>query len=133
MFSQACVKNSVHKGEGVSDKHPLCRHTPRLTHPWADTPSLGRSPPPGPELPCRQTPPGQTHPWTNTHPGQTAPLQHTTTAADGTYPTGIHSCWNKISFLTVEESLNDTTLEGTRLKPLRGDLSNRSFIGTSES
>ena len=55
MFSQACVKNSVHRGRGV---HPLGRHpqadtTPLLadtlwTPPWADTPP--------PWTPPRQTP-----------------------------------------------------------------------------
>ena len=37
IFSQACVKNSVHRGLGCK---PLGRHTPS----WADSP-LGRQPP----------------------------------------------------------------------------------------
>ena len=120
MFSQPCVKNSVHKGGGVlpnnpGQTHPKANTPPGQTpHPWAETP-------PGADLPGGQTPPGQTAPRANTPPGQTAPLQHTTTAADGKYPTGMHSCWNKISLLTREDSVKDTTLEGTRLKPLRGN------------
>ena len=55
MLSQACVKNSVHRGR-------VCQTPPR-----ADT-----------------HPPGQTTPPT--------PQKHTATAADGTHPTGIHSC-----------------------------------------
>ena len=47
-------------------------------------------------------PPGKTRPWADTHPGQTPrrPSRHpsfpleTTTAADGTYPTGMHSCFH---------------------------------------
>ena len=62
MFSQACVKNSVHRGGGV--------HTPpgQTSHPRADTP-------PGQTPQTRQTPP-----------------QQMATAADGTHPTGMHSC-----------------------------------------
>ena len=41
---------------------------------------------------CRQTPPGHTHPGqTHTHLWQTPPPQ-AVTAADGTHPTGMHSC-----------------------------------------
>ena len=61
-----------------------------------DTPSLGRhlprqTPPPG------QTPPRQTPPWADTHPVQTQPR----TAADGTHPTGMHSCCKYNSTWTV--------------------------------
>ena len=52
MFSQACVKNSVHKG-GSAPVHAGI-HTP-----WADTPW---------QTPPRQTPPGQTPPWADSHP-----------------------------------------------------------------
>ena len=63
MFSQACVKNSVHRG----------RCTPPGRHP------LGR-------LPQVDNPQGR-------HPQQTAPLplQQTATVADGTHPTGMHA------------------------------------------
>ena len=59
MFSQACVKNSVHKGVYT---HPL--DTPL---PWADTP-----------------PPAAT-------------------TADGTHPTGMHSCF--IVFCELSENV----------------------------
>ena len=40
------------------------------------------------------TPLGQTPPRQDTHlPGQTPPPQQTATAADGTHPTGMHSCY----------------------------------------
>ena len=65
MFSQACVKNSAHRGEVSAAVHagihtpvaryPLARH-PLVRHPPADTP-----------LPAA-------------------------TAADGTHPNGMHSC-----------------------------------------
>ena len=54
MFSQACVKNSVHRGV-----HPLGRQPP------GQTPPLGRHPLP----------------------------RQTATAANGTHPTGMHSCF----------------------------------------
>ena len=62
-------------------KYPLGRHHhhPAQTPPWVDTPP--------------QTPPRQT-PWVNT-PGQTPdPPPETATAADGTHPTGMHSCYS---------------------------------------
>ena len=62
MFSQACVKNSVHREREVSGRHPQT-DTPLGRHPLqADTPKADR------------------------HPLQMA------TAADGTHPTGMHSC-----------------------------------------
>ena len=67
---------SLSAGESLG-RHPSPGKTPL---PWADTPPLGRLPSPG------QTPPGR-HPYGQTHtPNQTA------TAADGTHPTGMHSC-----------------------------------------
>ena len=77
MFSQACVKNSVHRGEGVWQTPP--RQTPLSPgrHPQADTPQA--------DTPSdRHTPQADT-PLTP-HPQQTA------TAVDGTHPTGMHSC-----------------------------------------
>ena len=71
MFSQACFKNSVHRGV----LYTLGRH------------SLGIHPTPG------QTPPT---------PGQTPPPPQTVTAADGTHPTGMHSCTNLIFNLTAK-------------------------------
>ena len=50
MFSQACVRNSVHRG-GCTP-HPLGRHPSWADTPWADTPWAD---PPG-QTPPRQTP-----------------------------------------------------------------------------
>ena len=67
MFSQACVKNSVHGG-GVYPTMHLGRHRPpRPVHAGIHTP-LGR------------------------HPPGAHPPPPTATATGGTHPTGIHSC-----------------------------------------
>ena len=71
MFSQVCVKNSVHRGEGVS-QHALEQTPPCPVH--AEIP------------PRADTPLGQTHP-----PGRQPPLPMDN-AADGMHPTGMHSC-----------------------------------------
>ena len=75
MFSQASVKNSIHYGGGRGvclqvqrGVHPLGRHPPQADTPWAHTP------------PSRQT-----------------PAQETASAADGTHPTGIHSCISNLN------------------------------------
>ena len=78
MFSQASV---CPQGEGVClwvwgctpplGRHPLGRHP------------LGRHPPR--QTPPRQMPPGQTLP--------PPPSPETATVADGTHPTGMHSCF----------------------------------------
>ena len=76
MFSQACVKNSVHSGVYPRADTPLGRHP----HPRADT-LLGKHPaPPGKQL---HLPP------------------ETATAEDGTHPTGMHSCSCMIRSLFV--------------------------------
>ena len=81
MFSQACVKNSVHRGRCTLPlAHPLDRHTPHL-----DTHTPGQTSPPWAENPC----PGQTTPWADT-PRVDTPRQ-TSTAADGTHSSGKHS------------------------------------------
>ena len=79
MFSQACVKDSVHKRGGVS-QHALGQtHTPGR-HPLPP----GRHPlPPWANPPDR--PPCPVH--AGIHPPPTA------TAAEGTHPTGMHSCY----------------------------------------
>ena len=59
-----------------ADNPPGSRHPPGQTPPGADTPQ-GEHPPP------EHTPPTPPHPHP---PGETA------TAADGTHPTGMHSC-----------------------------------------
>ena len=60
IFSQACVKNSVHSGGGGVSLS-ACWDTP----PWADT-SLGRHPPG--RHSSGQTPPRQTSPWADNPP-----------------------------------------------------------------
>ena len=37
-------------------------------------------------------------PWVDTPLGQTPPPQQTATAADGTHPTGMHSCLRKSQY-----------------------------------
>ena len=64
------------------------------TPPWADT-ALDRHPPP--DIPGAETPPAQcmlgyTHPCP-VHAGIHAPPLFAATAADGTHPTGMHSCF----------------------------------------
>ena len=97
IFSQACVKNSVHRGDVC---HSACWDTPSPgRHPtWADTPQaetphgqtlLGRHP--QAEMPPGQTPLGR-HPGADTPLGRHPPPQEAATAADGTHPTGMHSC-----------------------------------------
>ena len=71
MFSQACVKNSIHRGGGV--------HPP------------GQTPP-------EQTPPLYRHPRADTPPH---PPGQMATAADGTHPTGMHSCYQLYRFFTL--------------------------------
>ena len=76
--------------------HLLGRHTPGQTPP-ADTPllgryPLGRHPSERHPLPLGRPPPGKhplgRHPPPGGHPPRTA------TAAGGTHPTGMHSCWH---------------------------------------
>ena len=90
-----CVKNSVHRGctPPVQTSLPLCRHPPGQTHPLCRNPP-GR--PPGETTPGRYTP-WSTHPLgrhpLGRHPlGRPPPLHQMATAADGTHPTGMHSC-----------------------------------------
>ena len=106
MFSQACVKNFVHGGVYTSIHwvtHPLGRHPPPQqtpsgqTPPWADP--RGRHPswadtPPGQTPLLGRHPPGQTPIAPGRHPqGRQPPPQQTATAADGTHPIGMHSCF----------------------------------------
>ena len=81
IFSQECVKNSVHGGGELCLAQCMLGYTPPgqtppgQTPPWADTPLWADTPP-------RQTPTL----------GRPPPLQQTATAADDTHPTGMHSC-----------------------------------------
>ena len=90
IFSQACVKNSVHRGGRVSasvhagihppsrppkDQTPQRRHPPRADPPRADTPlGPGTPPPEQTPTPRDQTPGADTHTSGTRHPpGQTPP------------------------------------------------------------
>ena len=100
-------------GRGVSATLPQEDTPPSLLPPWADTPRqtlpLGRHPPPLGRHPLDIPPPGrhptgQTPPWADSHPQDRNPWADTpppppqpdTTGygqqADGTHPTGMHSC-----------------------------------------
>ena len=83
---------------------PLARHPQADTHPWADT-APGRHPlvrhTPWPDTcqtdtPSQQITPGRypnrQTPTLGRHPPGRHPLPPTATAADGTHPTGMHSC-----------------------------------------
>ena len=83
MFLQACV--CPQEGGCLS----ACWDT---TPPPKQTPPRSRHPPP-----LEQTPPGSRHP----------PTRETATAADGTHPTGMHSCSNTLYFETL---INDRWL-----------------------
>ena len=81
---------------GVCGRHPwadtpLCRHiTPRQTPHW-QTPLPGRHPP-GQIPPCPEHAGIYITPCP-VHAGIHAPPKQAATAADGTHPTGMHSCW----------------------------------------
>ena len=100
IFSQACVKNSVHGGggEGVClsacwDTHPLGADTPQTRHPrtrhplGADTPREQTRPPwtrhplgadpPGPDTPPGLDPPGSKHPQGGAPPGADSAIRST--------------------------------------------------------
>ena len=85
IFSQASVRHSVHGGCG---RHHAWADTPLADTPWADLP--GQTPHQA-DTP-RQIPPLGRHPqpsacWDTRPPAATA--------ADGTHPTGMHSCFEK--------------------------------------
>ena len=79
VFTPVC--HSVHRGRGCLADTPQADIPPRQTPPRADTPILGRPP--------EQTPLPGRHP---SPPGRHPCLPETATAADGTHPTGMHSC-----------------------------------------
>ena len=101
MFLHLSLSHSIHGG-CLADTHQA--DTPRQIQPWVDTPwpdtplarhSLGQTHPlarsPG-RHPPGQTPPVQTHP-PGRHPLGRHPPHPAATAADGTHPTGMLSCW----------------------------------------
>ena len=105
MFSQACVKNSVHRGREQRGEVyiPPWADTPPSSQADTTTPPADTTPPVDTTtIPTRQTLPG------HHHPGQTPPppLRQTGTAADGTHPTGMHSC----RFIRIMNLLTLTSL-----------------------
>ena len=106
MFSQASLY--PRGGGGI---HPLGRHPPadppRQTHPshtHTHTDRHAGKTPPGQTHPLGRHPPRQTHiPYADTQPPrQTLPppsFPETTTAADSTHNTGMHSCFNFYLFI----------------------------------
>ena len=79
MFSQACVKDSVHRGVGCVSQHALGQTLLGQPFPWADTHCPVHAEIRTPLLSaCWDT-----------------PLPLTTTAVDGTHTTGMHSCFPK--------------------------------------
>ena len=100
MFSQACVKNSVHRGWGVSE-HALGQ-TPRWQTaplPWADTPPRTDTLPQKDTLPLEDTPLGRHLP------------PPAATAAGGTHHTGMHSYSLDHSLLEFYFTINLTFRE----------------------
>ena len=105
IFSEACVKNSVHRGRGSTwAGTPRNQVHPRVGTPpwgpgtpnWAGTPPRTRYTPLGPGIPpqdqvhcppgTKYTSTGQVHPPGAVHAGRYRQQ------ASGTHPTGIHSC-----------------------------------------
>ena len=88
IFSQACVKNSVHRGGGCL---PQCM--------LGYIPPTGPGTPPRPGTPLSRHPPrpGTPPPWGRHPPGaDTPPGKHTAAygqRAAGTHPTRMHSCF----------------------------------------
>ena len=113
MFSQACVKNSVHGGGGGGGVHPLDRHPlgrypsgqtplgqtppPRQTPSWANTPL-----PPPPVDPPGQTPPGQTHPLCRHPQADTSGVDTHSPLRDGHCSGRYASYWN--AFLLFDKA-----------------------------
>ena len=92
----------THPWEQTPHPTPGSRHTPLgADTPWSRHPQqtcLGADTPPlGVDTPPEQTPRADTTPWEQTPPRADTmpPSRHpleTATAADGTHPTGMHSC-----------------------------------------
>ena len=84
VFSQVCLKNSVHGARGGV-------HTP-----WQTNTPLGRH-----SLPRQADTPMARHPLAGRHP---------TTAADGTHPTGMHSCFDLCFNCQICKTINSHVL-----------------------
>ena len=108
------VSASVHAGipsPGADTPSPGADTPLEQTPPQDQTPPQEQTPPrsrhpPGPDTPPsrqtdppEQTPPESTPPLEQTPPRSRHPPPDTVTAADGTHPTGMHSCVNNVCFL----------------------------------
>ena len=85
MFLQASV--CPRGGGGVCLSACWDTTLPEQTPPRADTPQRADTPP------QEQTPPPKSRPPKSRHPPRSRPPRDTATAADGTHPTGMHSCF----------------------------------------
>ena len=105
IFSQACVKNSVHGGGVSVSVHagipPRTRHPPRDqahppgpgTPPEQTPPGPGTPPPETRHTPRADTPRDQAHPpGDQAHPPPGKQTAAYGQRAAGTHPTGMHSC-----------------------------------------
>ena len=79
----------------------------------ADTPSANtpRQTPPRQAPPWADTPSGQTPPWANTPLWADISPKQTATAAEGTHPTGMHSC--SVNSLRTTQRWRARSLRGT--------------------
>ena len=104
MFSQASV--ILFEGGPLADTL-LGRHPPGQTPSWADTPQtdtlVGRHP--QADSPLTDTP-GQTPHLCAGNSRNRQPPQGTATAADGTRPTGMHSCLILVNIILAFASLS---------------------------
>ena len=90
LFTGGCA--SIHAGiPHPPGSTPPGKHTPS---PGITPPSPGSTPPQEAHNPWEADPPGSTHiPWEAPPQGSTHPSSRETAAgADGTHPTGMHSC-----------------------------------------
>ena len=73
---------------------------------WDTTPPRSRQPPPWEQAaPREQAPPlGAGTPQNRHPPEQATPPQQTATVADGTHPTGMHSCFHNIITCTYKST-----------------------------
>ena len=95
---------------------PKSRHPPISRHPpAADIPLGSRHPsgsrhPPAADTPPEQTPPRTRHPPGTRHPPEMA------TAADGTHPTGMYSCFQCRSATATHQNLNSIQIVFANVK-----------------
>ena len=109
-FLHLSVSNSVHRGclpQCMLGYHPPGPGTPPEQTPPEQTPP--EQTPPRARHPLGQAPPGTRHPPSPGTRHPPPPRQQTATVADGTHPTGMHSCcllnFNYVSLSNIELDL----------------------------